>query len=568
MLGGSYGDLMRLLVISRGDMDAELLRSALFALGVDENLLGDVLCTSSNSDIQNFQLAWKSKHTKLLTDKLKLKLFDGPFQKFILGVLSNNRDDESIVSPEDVDQQVTDIYTAGTSTPKNEILVFDILLKVSREQCHLISKAFVSKYSMTLHKAIRTMFAGSLARALVLWTSRVNESVSTLFFLTLNSPVVNMELICHLIARYSKSTFENIQMSYQETYDENLVTKLNQSLNGHFSQAATAWISGPCFDGGHDDQIIAILESHQNSVQGIVSDSVAMETLLSTLAKQKQALEQCKEILIQQELAAASAKSSPSKPLGSSVSTGDMSSQEEKGSEDKLLTSGSASKLDSGKREENKESETESNIQLNQVTHRKDISYNEKFKLVSEYLLRIMKQHDYDDTGALQSEEFWITLQEINIGYTPEEIEAIKSWVDWDTNGKVAYDEVLIELSDSVISVIEQSGVTVEAKIAELNQIFDDICAKQWAEYEAWELQNNPTAETVAIPPDLFTYLKDTFDAFDVDQDGMLNDVEFWEVIVSTLGLHNPDMATMKVTYVYVRIIYEWLREEVSSLFL
>jgi hypothetical protein len=532
MLGGNYGDFLRLLILSRADMDVELLQSALNSLGCDENLLGDVFCTASNAEIENAQKAWSNKFNSNLSDKITGKTLPGSsFQKFILGVLSQQRSEDGIVNENDAITQAEAIHKAGIGSHKDEDTIFSILLKISREQCAAISKVFETKYSMTLHKAIHTAFAGSLARALVLWTSTIPDSIATLYFLAMNSPVVNMEEISHLTARYSKLILNQIANVYETKFEDNLIQKLSTSLNGNFKKAIIAWLTSPSYDNGSEDKIMDMIANHKNSMAEILADKSLCDELFNILTEQEKTL----TIMIDKlpDLNEDSSTRNKSLPKGSNHG------------EKTMEVSPSTASL----RDVNVDASAVPEVlaEMGTVSHRKDISYDEKFKIVCDYLRERFQQDDIDNSGALSHEEFRNTLKRLDVGYTDDEILGIQDWVDWDKDGVITYDEVINELADSVLSAIENLGLDVADKIAELIKWHEEENARLWAEYEAWELQQNPAAAAETLPPDLATFLQDTFDAYDVDHDKMLNDSEFWEMMVSTLGLLDGDMAALKV---------------------
>eukprot|EP00604_Paraphysomonas_vestita_P003356 CAMPEP_0174818956 /NCGR_PEP_ID=MMETSP1107-20130205/1916_1 /TAXON_ID=36770 /ORGANISM="Paraphysomonas vestita, Strain GFlagA" /LENGTH=284 /DNA_ID=CAMNT_0016031613 /DNA_START=1600 /DNA_END=2454 /DNA_ORIENTATION=- len=165
--------------------------------------------------------------------------------------------------------------------------------------------------------------------------------------------------------------------------------------------------------------------------------------------------------------------------------------------------------------------------------------------MICDYLLTRFKQDDIDDSGMLDSIEFWNTLKSLNVGYTEDELQGIQAWVDYDGDGVISYAEVINELADSLIDIIESSGMTVEDKVAELWEQNRLDLEKLWDEYQNWAEQQD-VGEVQDMSPSLTQYLKDSFEAFDVDRNGTLDSAEFWNILVTLLGLSDGDRAMME----------------------
>jgi hypothetical protein len=132
------------------------------------------------------------------------------------------------------------------------------------------------------------------------------------------------------------------------------------------------------------------------------------------------------------------------------------------------------------------------------------------------------------------------------VGYSDAELAAIEQWVDFDGDGVITYAEVVNELADNLIEAIESSGRTVEDKVAELWEKNRQELEALWSEYNNWQLGQEGMGEE-HLSPNLVQYLKDSFDTFDVDKNGTLNNDEFWHVLTTVLGLTEGDKALMQV---------------------
>jgi hypothetical protein len=48
--------------------------------------------------------------------------------------------------------------------------------------------------------------------------------------------------------------------------------------------------------------------------------------------------------------------------------------------------------------------------------------------MVREYLLEMIKIEDYDNSGVLDDNDLWLILNDMELGYTEEEMTAFSAW--------------------------------------------------------------------------------------------------------------------------------------------
>mmetsp|Transcript_10387 Transcript_10387/g.15790 ORF Transcript_10387/g.15790 Transcript_10387/m.15790 type:complete len:770 (+) Transcript_10387:118-2427(+) len=561
MLGGNYGEFMRLLVLKREQISSELLETALKSIGCDEPLLADVLCACSNHEMMEAQDYYNKSHKESLQSTIKSKTLEGSsFQKFIIKILSASRSDESVFDNGTAVEHMKEIHAAGVGREvgKDEDTIFSILCSSSRKHCELISEAYVKAHNMTLEAALTSKFAGSCARALILWIAPLYASIASLFHLSLNSTVVDFDHTCHLATKYLKSTLQEVLTVYERLYNENLLTKLGASLTGNFKKSVIAWLSSPTYDGGNESKIATMIEDCNGNLESLVEDSQKVEELRDLVeaehntvtqylseAEAKQGLSEKNKIpllptpsmrgveCLNSDKPATNTDEAPKDEGGAPVADITTSDQQVQAQKLEIDTPPTASDLD-----------TEVAAVLSGSSKRDTMGEDDKFRLICEYLLERFKQDDIDDSGTLDVTEFASTLKHLNVGYTDTEIEAIQKWVDYDEDGTITYAEVVNELADSLIDVIQGQGMTVEDKIAQLWEENAAELERLWGEYEAWAAENVIHEENLS--PSLVTYLKDSFDAFDVDKNGTLNMDEFWHILTTVLGLTDGDRALME----------------------
>ena len=593
MLGGSYGDFMRLLVVSVDAINSELLDTALKCIGCDENLIADVLCAIPNYEVISAQSHYNSCHQDSLQSIIKSKtLENSSFQKFILKILSTTRQTEISLSEKEAIQYADELYQAGVgssnnSQNKNDDIIFTILCQASREQCHLISEQYEKKYSMTLEVGLTSIYGGSCVRGLILWISPLLSAISSLFYMSLNAVVIDFDQTCHLATKYEKHILQQVITTYEEIYSEKLIEKLSKSLTGNFKKSVLAWFTNPTYDDGYESQISMLVESCNGSIENLLNDPNKLNQLEKLVAEEHNSASGH----LEETIAALSKDRKPPPPKSEAMKSSGLPAPLLTGKSRKHMandsdstpttepspaaTTPSSSDKDPTPPPPQAEEETPvvetapldddpfpteltsptkpvelppaAEAIINKPSKRKELGYEEKFKLICDYLLTRFQQDDIDDSGMLNSDEFWNTLRSLNVGYTEDELLGIQAWVDYDGDGEISYAEVINELADSLIDIIEGSGQTVEDKVNELWEQNRIELARLWDEYQNWAEHQDVGVVQENISPSLTQYLKDSFEAFDVDNNGTLDSNEFWNILVTVLGLSEGDRAMMEV---------------------
>jgi Ca2+-binding EF-hand superfamily protein len=567
MLGGSYGDFMRLLVVSVDGINSELLDTALKCIGCDENLIADVLCAIPSYELNSAQIFYNSSHQENLQNIIKSKtLENSSFQKFILMILSVVRNTEKNLTKEEITKYCEELYQAGfggheLSTDgihkqKDDQIIFTILTKLSREQSRLVAQEFEEKYHQTFQDALSSIYSGSCLRALTLWTSSLLSAISSLFYFSLHSTVIDYDQTCHLATKYEKHILQQVIQSYEELYSENLLEKLSKSLTGNFKKSVIAWFTNPTYDDGFESKITMLVESCDGSIDNLLSNPEKVKELTNlVIDEHNSASSHLDETIaalsnekkpITKPLVTPSPPPPPDPPLSlSDQDVAPVCSSLPVIDTEPIVSSSQSILL-------NKDIPPAAEAIINKPSKRNQMGYEEKFKLICDYLLTRFQQDDIDDSGMLNSQEFWNTLRSLNVGYTEDELFGIQAWVDGDGDGEISYAEVVNELADSLIDIIESNGQTVEDKVNELWEQNRLELARLWDEYQNWAEQQDVGAVQENMSPSLTQYLKDSFEAFDVDRNGTLDSNEFWNILVTLLGLSEGDRAMMEVSVAIV----------------
>eukprot|EP00762_Andalucia_godoyi_P002659 ANDGO_03429.mRNA.1 Annexin A7 len=149
---------------------AELLDEAMKGLSTDENVIVEILCSSSNAEIKALIAAYSKLDTKNTLGEKLGKVLSGSIKQLLTVVSLGQRDESSAVDVQQVQQDAMNLYNAGEGKMLGTDEAPFIQVFGNRSAAHLA--ALNSKYlelspkQHDLFKAIPKCFSGSMDKAL------------------------------------------------------------------------------------------------------------------------------------------------------------------------------------------------------------------------------------------------------------------------------------------------------------------------------------------------------------------------------------------------------------------
>jgi len=149
-----------LMGVARGPLlnDVYTLRDALKGAGTNEALLNDVLLSRSNADIQAIKGAYYQTFSRRLEDDVKGDLSGKTERHFLMVLAATRAEDSAPVVPQQVDQDVLEIYKASEGRMgTDELLICSIFTSRNDNQLRAIAHAYKQRYSKDLEKVIKSV---------------------------------------------------------------------------------------------------------------------------------------------------------------------------------------------------------------------------------------------------------------------------------------------------------------------------------------------------------------------------------------------------------------------------
>ncbi len=147
-----------LLAIIRGPLqqDVYLLHHALSGLRTKESVLNDVLLARSNADTAAIKRAYQATYHQPLENVVKGDLSMKTERHFMMVLAGNRAGDSAPVIPQQIDQDVLELYKATESkVGTNELLVCSILSSRNDAQIRSIGLAYEAKFRRSLETVIK-----------------------------------------------------------------------------------------------------------------------------------------------------------------------------------------------------------------------------------------------------------------------------------------------------------------------------------------------------------------------------------------------------------------------------
>jgi annexin A7/11 len=146
-----------LLAIIRGPLqqDVYLLHNAMSGIGTKESILNDVLLARSNADMAAIKQAYQATYHKSLEDVVRSDLSMKTERLFLMVLAGNRAEDSAPVIPQQIDQDILEIYKATEGkVGTDQLLVCSILSSRNDAQIRAIAHTYETKFRRSLETVI------------------------------------------------------------------------------------------------------------------------------------------------------------------------------------------------------------------------------------------------------------------------------------------------------------------------------------------------------------------------------------------------------------------------------
>lgn len=592
LIGGSnnYSRFMKMIFMNKQDIEMENIQAS---SAYDEELLVNIIGTSTTKEIKQLDEKFTELKKTSLLELFESKIKEGnPLLKLLQKIFQYSREESKQVDPELAVSLASDIHKAGAAKlmGADEDAIFDIICKYSRGQCAAAADSYMAQFNIKFERAINMKFKGNCAKLILLWTQLPPTAVTNLLNAFQERMIIDKYAIISFIAKYDKDFLTHAEMACEKYYDKHLDQLVKRALSGSLADAVQGWIHNATPDKGYERVLDLYVESQVDQgrdLDELLGGDEFQSRLLFIVKKQLSELDKYMkenkikfagdqysiDSLTSMKSQVGMLKSQPSssfsepsslrsqkstssvttqKSMTSSFTTPSAvaSSKQSKPEDTKPVEAKSVDYVDSDQ-EDTFDDEpkalptpvaTSASTKINKFTLRSNQSFiasNQSF--VESYLNSFFSRHDPDELLFFKADDFWSLLTKLpytKFGLSREELLAVREFSEWENDGLVYYFEALPELTDTIITAIENKtdgDNKVRNVIAEClkeqsqKPISDSVIEKTTT--KNLSVTATTAATKSSVPEYFLSYLYDTFEAFDFDNNGYLTQDELTELI-------------------------------------
>ncbi|XP_061917278.1 annexin A2a [Entelurus aequoreus] len=247
-LSGSVESVILGLMKSTSQFDASEIRGSIKGLGTDEETLIEILCSRSNSELQDIKQVYKELFKKDL-DKDVAGDTSGNFAKLLLALVQTKREEPStVIDNEKIDQDAKKLYDAGVKVKGTDVATW-ISIMTERSVPHLqrVFQRYKSYSPYDMQESIRKEVKGDLQMSfLVLVQSFENKQ---LYFANrlhdaMKSKGAKEKVVTRIIVSRCEVDLKKICSEYKAHHGQSLHKTIMEHTKGDYQKVLLS-LCGP-----------------------------------------------------------------------------------------------------------------------------------------------------------------------------------------------------------------------------------------------------------------------------------------------------------------------------------
>ncbi|XP_077372999.1 annexin A2-like isoform X2 [Festucalex cinctus] len=247
-LSGSLESVILGLMKSTSQYDASAIRGSIKGLGTDEETLIEILCSRSNSELQEIKQVYKELFKKDLYKDVEGDT-SGNFEKLLLALVQAKRDEpSSVVDYEKIDDDARKLYDAGVKTKGTDVATW-IAIMTERSVPHLqrVFQRYKSYSPYDMQESIMKEVKGDLQKSfLVLVQSFENKQ---LYFANrlhdaMKSKGAKEKVVTRIIVSRCEVDLKKICSEYKDHHGQSLQKTIMEHTKGDY-QKVLLGLCGP-----------------------------------------------------------------------------------------------------------------------------------------------------------------------------------------------------------------------------------------------------------------------------------------------------------------------------------
>ncbi|KAH6676911.1 hypothetical protein F5X68DRAFT_278121 [Plectosphaerella plurivora] len=242
-----------LVAIVRGPLhhDVFSIRDAVDGPGTKEKILNDVLLGRSNADIRAIKGAYYATFHRSMEEDVRSDLSMKTKRHFDIVMGASRAEDAAPVIPQQVDQDVMDLYRAGEAKLGTDEMIFCSILSTRNDnQIRAIAYAYQQKFRKNLEDVVKSEFSGHMEDALLFQLRNAADKymhAAQLLEDSMKGMGTKDHLLVGRVVRYhwDAGTLANVKGAYQQKYGKSLANRIHGETSGDYRRLMLACIGEP-----------------------------------------------------------------------------------------------------------------------------------------------------------------------------------------------------------------------------------------------------------------------------------------------------------------------------------
>jgi hypothetical protein len=258
--GNLYAKFISMLAIPKAELEMEALRATEY----DEELLINIIGTSSLREIQVLDELYKKEKSMSLLQLISTKCKqDSVLINFMQRVFEYDRDESKKVDEEEAEKQAEMLHTAGAAKllGVDEDQIFRILQRSSRHQCVLINEAYQRKYKMKLERALNMKFKGNVSKLLIMWAAPLPTAMVHALTFLMQKINPDKQAILLFLAKFDKDVLKLADSACKELQKKSIADFLSTAITANVLRAVRSWIELQAPDKGLEHILHVYIDS-------------------------------------------------------------------------------------------------------------------------------------------------------------------------------------------------------------------------------------------------------------------------------------------------------------------
>jgi len=234
---GHFEKILLDLCEERTELKCHYLHRATAGLGTNEDILIQIICPATDSEIKKLDATYQRLHKLDLSSLIKSEI-SGDFKELMLEILKANRPaKEDNVNDARAKEDARVLFKEGEGKlGTNEKVWIDILTHRSRTHLRQVFKHYEQEHGHTFEKAIRKETSGDFRNALIGLIKPEDDYHADLFEEAMKGAGTNDDLLVRLMSTLTKSQLKAANEVYTKVHQKTLHAAIKSETSGSYQK--------------------------------------------------------------------------------------------------------------------------------------------------------------------------------------------------------------------------------------------------------------------------------------------------------------------------------------------